>query len=109
MKYSIDYFLEKFYAIPTERWGTGSFKRGNRCCALGHCGTSGAGGQTIEGKALLKLLNDATMINDGISPMSYFPRDYDKLGDNPKERIINALLLKKARIWNKLLSYPCEG
>lgn len=32
------YFIDKFTAIPDERWTTNSLEYKGACCALGHCG-----------------------------------------------------------------------
>jgi len=37
-RYTIDYFINKFSAIPEELWCTGDFQDGNKFCAQGHCG-----------------------------------------------------------------------
>ena len=37
-EYNVDYFIEKFEAIPEDEWTKCKFKIGNKCCALGHCG-----------------------------------------------------------------------
>lgn len=37
MDYNIQYFIDKFEAIPEENWCTGTLKDGNRLCAFGHC------------------------------------------------------------------------
>ena len=41
-KYTVDYFLEKFDAIPEEKWTTRAFSNdeGQRC-AEGHCSDGG--------------------------------------------------------------------
>lgn len=39
--YTVDYFIEKFEAIPEEKWTTGELVREGGCmCVLGHCGLS---------------------------------------------------------------------
>ena len=39
-KYTVDYFINKFEAIPEEKWFSGSYHNVTmeRFCALGHCG-----------------------------------------------------------------------
>lgn len=32
-----EYFIDKFKAIPEEKWTTGIMDRGNQRCAMGHC------------------------------------------------------------------------
>lgn len=52
-KYTINYFIKKFKAIPEKFWITHTFKHetGARC-ALGHCGMQNADQGTPEGEAL---------------------------------------------------------
>lgn len=38
-EFTVDYFIQKFSAIPDELWGCGRCENGGRRCALGHCGT----------------------------------------------------------------------
>jgi hypothetical protein len=38
IKYTVEYFINKFEAIPEENWCTLSFMNGNAKCAYGHCG-----------------------------------------------------------------------
>lgn len=38
-KFTVDYFLKKFEAIPEELWMVKYFSDGTRCCAQGHCMT----------------------------------------------------------------------
>lgn len=88
----VESFLMKFE--PLERWCTGQFTRGRgknaAHCALGHCGFNDNLKVTQEGKTLSSLFArhdlDITKLNDGVG-------DYASLGDTPKERVINALVL----------------
>jgi len=53
MKYDIQYFIDKFEAIPENKWikGTVYDTNSGRCCALGHCGvreTSPANSKWIQ-------------------------------------------------------------
>jgi len=93
MKYTVDYFIKKFTAIPNRLWHTGTIIKDSegRTCALGHCG----GYNTTESKALnnhFRTAFDVTAdcVNDN---------DYDgkslKSGRLPKNRILNALELIK--------------
>ncbi len=56
-KYTIDYFIKKFEAIPEELWCTGQLTINGKHCALGHTGIKkmNSDGLNAEGKALLKL------------------------------------------------------
>jgi hypothetical protein len=90
MIYSIDYFIEKFKAIPRSKWTTRHFEDGDKYCALGHCGFTVSGKQTDEGNALIALFKSRyrsegvlTNINDGAS-VEYKQK-------TPKGRILAAL------------------
>ena len=37
MNYNIDYFINKFKAIPEDRWCVRALHDNGRACALGHC------------------------------------------------------------------------
>lgn len=37
-KYTVDYFIDKFAAIPEDQWAMGTFNHGGRKCVNGHCG-----------------------------------------------------------------------
>ena len=104
--YTIDYFINKFEAIPKERWCTASLTKDDRCCALGHCGVYNDLDTEYwaiidEAIALNRLLTPILikkhsnfilkepytaiwMINDDIF------NNYIK-GCGPKDRILNAL------------------
>ena len=91
MKFTPDYFIKKFDAIPESKWTTNAFKDKNGCkCALGHCGFT-TGKPTPEGFALAEwfrfIKTSVISVNDGF---------YRELGSTPKERILNALLHIKA-------------
>lgn len=54
-KYTVDYFINKFSRIPTNKWTTGDYKKHGRYCALGHAGCRGGdygGVETPESNAL---------------------------------------------------------
>lgn len=96
-KYTIDYFIKKFSAIPSKKWTTGTYDNGKgQKCALGHCGASEKYGPvTYESQTLSRILWElapVSNINDGISASTYRPK-----GKSPRTRILNALrLCKKA-------------
>jgi hypothetical protein len=100
-KYTVDYFIKKFKAIPGAKWGVNSFMSagGNKMCALGHCGLrAGFLQYTPEADALGKLIAEAdesvTVVNDGLSP-KYKQR-------SPKGRILACLKdIKKRQDANK--------
>lgn len=97
MKYDVDYFLNKFQAIPEVRWTTGKFVRGNKRCAGGHCGMGKQPKQTEEYthlERLFALLSVSSVtaekmycivphINDGQT------NEYQQ--PTPKQRIMAAL------------------
>lgn len=78
-KYTVDYFIKKFEAIPTKQWCKGSFNnRESQHCALGHCGAqyftsysfSSVVQHTAESSILSKLIKTQASIgivelNDG--------------------------------------------
>lgn len=98
MNYDAKYFLNKFEAIPEERWTTGSYNNGHgQSCALGHCFEWGQFFSKVmpDKDQLVKLFEHHNMniidANDG----NYNGGDitYCEFGDSPKERVINALAL----------------
>lgn len=62
MNYNVDYFINKFQAIPENMWIMfDQGKYGGPCCAFGHCRQSSSdyyGSDTDEGRALAKLFFD---------------------------------------------------
>jgi hypothetical protein len=96
-KYTAKYFIEKFAAIPDEKWGCGNYEQDGRYCALGHCGEQQLKGTDMS-RSLEALLNwDTAKINDG------YGGDYRELGSTPKERILNALILVEAGVWEEIV------
>lgn len=97
MQYNVDYFINKFEAIPHRLWTIEKYQRGDgTCCALGHCGeddtnfaTDGTPlpGWTKEGRALSRLFGqagwDIAMVNDRADDR--FPQN------NPRDRVLAAL------------------
>ena len=104
-KLNARYFIRKFEAIPTNRWTVNRFNVHNRSCALGHCGMSDNNADTPESKALQILFREVGLTVTGVNdsnqgglptmlPISSNDKTYSTdLGDTPKERIINALVL----------------
>lgn len=99
--YTIDYFIEKFEAIPLKNWVTGS--EGFECidgkaCALGFCGiTKREDGSnyvpTKESSALIRLFGG---IDDLDWKAVYRVNDgFFELKGTPKERVLNKLKLLK--------------
>lgn len=102
-KFTPEYFIEKFEAIPEDRWATGSLENYRGCrCALGHCGVLDLFKLTPEAVALAQILRPVasqvdTYVGTDEARVVYAvnDRDYEfgDLGSSPKERIINALTL----------------
>jgi hypothetical protein len=86
-KYNVDYFIEKFEAIPAKHWTTYQYDNGKgQYCALGHCGAI-SGRTTNESRALVEIMNRGVVnINDNPS----------KLGRTPRTRILAVLRRIKA-------------
>lgn len=90
MVYDIDYFIEKFKAIPDKEWTTGTFTRKHyEHCAMGHCGVDWQK-RTNEGDALanifltkIKNCTAVANVNDGKNIL--FQQE------TPKARILAAL------------------
>lgn len=90
-----EYFIDKFKAIPEEKWTTGIMDRENQRCAMGHCSPN----HTITGSLanrysdtemhklaslfLTCLQNHAENVNAGL--------DRRYLQGDPKSRILAAL------------------
>lgn len=86
MKYNVDYFIEKFEAIPEHKWIRGEYGVNGFHCAFGHCGAVHGihdFSHLPEAEALLSILFNTAMINDGCV------EDYPQ--STPKKRILAAL------------------
>jgi len=82
-RYTVDYFIKKFKAIPAKKWCEGTLSTGPAKCALGHCGvwTHEWPSEAIQ---LSRLLNNSVAdINDG-AILTYQQK-------SPKARILAAL------------------
>jgi len=82
MTYDINYFINKFQAIPEKEWCRGLYvdNRGRKC-AIGHCNQD-----EKEKFALRNIMNaQVTNVNDNIGNKFLY------LGNHPKTRIINKL------------------
>lgn len=112
-KYTAEYFIAKFEAIPAEKWVTGSrgwYAEREVRCVLGQCGETFVESNdedglvhvktpmSLEYRRLVSQLVDLTgyAINDGTG-------DFFALGDSPKERVINALVLISTGIYKETL------
>lgn len=94
-KYTVDYFINKFKAIPISKWCENEFDNGRgQRCAGGHCGMTAMRvvdgfSYTPEYIALIKLIHRVVEINDGVIP-TYKQK-------TPKGRILHALTQAKMR------------
>jgi len=99
MKYTKQYFIDKFQAIPEEFWIKGNLNITGEChCALGHCGVYNLTELNEEANALSNLLkpvyNSQGMFERTRAEVVFGINDYcDNLGYTPKQRILNALNL----------------
>jgi hypothetical protein len=88
-KYTVDYFIKKFSAIPKKNWTTGKLQdpmNPDVRCAIGHCGMPSNAGRTEEAKALYRLIDPTSStarINDGRD--SAYPQKH------PRSRVLAAL------------------
>ena len=85
MKYDVDYFINKFKAIPLNKWCCDDYiNEDGKCCALGHLGLRDFSGTSDETTALEFLLDfKVPEINDGFV--------YKYKQSNPRSRILAAL------------------
>lgn len=84
--YDVNYFIEKFEAIPEEKWCVGDFVVGDKCCAFGHCGVTKGTLDSPESIALSRIVKDTRrfiMLNDGDHQLYRQP--------TPKQRVLAAL------------------
>ena len=94
MTYNTQYFIDKFEAIPDDKWTTGKYTEGNGvCCALGHCGERESSVDSTKANALRQLFGyepfTVSTVNDGGYPA--YPQP------TPKARILAALNDIKAK------------
>lgn len=84
-KFTLDYFINKFEALPRNKWCEGTLTNAfGQHCALGHCGAVWRE-PTKESLALGRMLDFKTAeINDGAS-------EYLELGKHPKTRVVRYL------------------
>lgn len=83
------YFIDKFTAIPDDKWITGQlFNSRGQCCVLGHCGERrGVYETTPESEAIRALFSKHYMRPDDVNDSSFgmFKQA------TPKARILAAL------------------
>lgn len=104
MKYTVDYFINKFEAIDEENWYTGRMHNDFDCyedatqfCALGLCGFKETGEETTEGIALIDLFVNKMPHNNNPYYRGQFVTDVNDNKNSkypqstPKARILAAL------------------
>ena len=83
------YFIDKFTAIPDDRWIVGDYVDDDgRCCALGHCGVRSSADSNPEADSLRSLFGDGIKVAEINNEGSELPFGPDPLA---KYRIIAAL------------------
>lgn len=115
MKYTVQFFIDKFEKIPEEYWNTNTYGYNTSHCAGGHCGMRSAGDaeKFPEAMALLQILiptkikrhyytvpflQVVAIINDGEHPKYKQP--------TPRARILAALYDIKAMQQQAIEQYP---
>lgn len=95
MEYTVEYFINKFEAIPTQEIGSVSLINH---CALWHCGLQqNEYKHTDESRALVRIFGGDCESPKDAGEMGAIYRINDGIGDNkllgntPKERILNKL------------------
>ncbi len=97
--YTVDYYTNKFEAIPEEEWCVGALHYNGRSCALGHCGATFCA-VTEKFNPEAQILRELFMVV-GKSVAAVNDNDfggYDYLGDTPKKRILNVLYEIKEKL-----------
>lgn len=98
MKYDVNYFINKFEAIPEEKWtDSGRLFDGDKRCALAHCGVVG----NRDGRNLGNYIHT----EESNALMNFFENKYDiwnindnsSIGGTSKQRILNYLKEKKEK------------
>lgn len=100
-KYTPEYFIAKFEAIPEEKWCMGKYRHAGRSCALGHCGARPFSPWSEEAQALYQLVKDGT--GNSVTSINDSYHYYSDLGDTPKERVINALVYSAAGLGKEVV------
>lgn len=96
-KYSLQYFINRFKAIPLKRWAVGSFQDNGKCCALGHLGCEATDSPTYAAKRLKitsgLTLDSIMLLNDELNGSTVFANGsrFTIRRKTPKYRVIAAL------------------
>lgn len=92
-KYTVNYFIKKFRAIPENKWCIGEYKKGERFCAYGFCGCRNGNENTPESDSLQIIFNKyrirVSFTNDGKADWPDYTTQI--FGNTPKERILTTL------------------
>jgi hypothetical protein len=94
-------FIKFFDAIPEDKWITGTFANGDKCCAIGHLGMRKWGDQPEAVTTLAKLVGQDREYPEVIASVNNngsWDEDYSELGKTPKERVLNYLCLVNAKM-----------
>ena len=94
MKYTLEYFISKFEAIPENLWTVGTFEDDKGCkCAYGHCGFSDKEiiSSTPESTALRVFDEDTRSPENSIILVNDDLTNARGFGLTPKERVVNYL------------------
>jgi len=88
--YTLEYFIQKFEAIPEKNWCTDVWYRDDACCAIGHCG--------VKAYVFTEDLNEAHALRDILAVDHVIKVANINDGSNsrykqptPKQRILAAL------------------
>lgn len=101
--YDVDYFINKFEAIPEKNWTTIKLSDGQgACCALGHCGvTANSNGEyvyTDEAEELIKLFGGSSKHNwQCVSDINDLYDPHSAILNTSKKRILNKLYKIKSQ------------
>lgn len=103
MQYTVDYFIEKFSAIPEENWTTGTtINHKGQKCALGHCGVGVDELENLTDEAfilteILKPLYKDHILTLGPWEIVTNINDRHSVLGTPKQRILTALQTVKSQ------------
>ncbi len=103
MKFKTRVELADFYlGIPEERWTCKVFQNATgQACAIGHVLGADPNWRAEQGLQEMAGIDNMPAVNDGHTGMLVNSAKYQDLGDTPKERIINALVLAEAGLWEE--------
>lgn len=112
--YTVSYFINKFEAIPEEKWISSDLERNGSCCAAGHCGIRKSHIEETLGESYFmnidcKEIKEATALAEILSSVSKYKEPYQIIWNmndgfsspysdqpTPKQRILASLYDVKA-------------